>query len=134
MIKYITVAKEKIKKDGLLVDGQTYKIHFTGLQLLIIEHDAGQTYQFVELRSAMLSVETISPTFLKVLLITLQLHQTTSPVVNDNKKDSSNEETSTGENVLGGRGLGVEFCVFCTAVRVTQNYYTETQVYSTIWH
>ena len=38
------------------------------------------------------------------------------------KKDSNNQDTTRSKSkkvVLGGRGLSVEFCVFCTAIRVS---------------
>ena len=36
MIKDITVAKEKIKTNGMVVDGRRYKINFTGLTFSFI--------------------------------------------------------------------------------------------------
>jgi hypothetical protein len=42
MIKDITVAKEKIKTNGMVVDGRRYKIDFTGLTFNVISNTIEQ--------------------------------------------------------------------------------------------
>jgi hypothetical protein len=42
MIKDITVAKEKIKTNGMVVDGRRYKIDFTGLTFSVISNTIEQ--------------------------------------------------------------------------------------------
>jgi hypothetical protein len=43
MIKDITVAKEKIKTNGMVVDGRRYKIDFTGLTFSVISNTLSKT-------------------------------------------------------------------------------------------